>query len=101
MAAMRTGCRLVFRRFSTGGKVLSEEEKAAENVYIKVVHLFFSPSFFFPQFLFSLDLSILFIELLGLLNVHFLNFILSISSSGFILFYFCGFNFTCISKCVF
>ena len=47
MAAMRTGSRLVFRRLSTGGKVLSEEEKAAENVYIKVLHLFFSPSFFF------------------------------------------------------
>ncbi|CAK7329125.1 unnamed protein product [Dovyalis caffra] len=29
--------RVVFRRFSTGGKVLSEEEKAAENVYIKVI----------------------------------------------------------------
>ncbi|XP_011006831.1 PREDICTED: uncharacterized protein At2g27730, mitochondrial-like isoform X1 [Populus euphratica] len=27
--------RLAFRRFSSGGKVLSEEEKAAENVYIK------------------------------------------------------------------
>jgi hypothetical protein len=30
--------RLAFRRFSSGGKVLSEEEKAAENVYIKVIN---------------------------------------------------------------
>ncbi|XP_078441271.1 uncharacterized protein At2g27730, mitochondrial-like [Wolffia australiana] len=35
MAAMRTVGRRVLRSFSTGGKVLSEEEKAAENVYIK------------------------------------------------------------------
>ena len=27
----------VIRRFSSGGKVLGEEEKAAENVYIKVI----------------------------------------------------------------
>lgn len=37
MAAMRATGRHIFRRFSTGGKVLSEEEKAAENVYIKVI----------------------------------------------------------------
>uniref|UniRef100_A0A6N2L8T8 Uncharacterized protein n=1 Tax=Salix viminalis TaxID=40686 RepID=A0A6N2L8T8_SALVM len=29
--------RAIFRRFSSGGKVLGEEEKAAENVYIKKV----------------------------------------------------------------
>lgn len=35
--AGRVGTRHVARRFfSSGGKVLSEEEKAAENVYIKV-----------------------------------------------------------------
>ncbi|CAA7400257.1 unnamed protein product [Spirodela intermedia] len=37
MAAMRATSRHIFRRFSSGGKVLSEEEKAAENVYIKKV----------------------------------------------------------------
>uniref|UniRef100_A0A1D1Y817 Uncharacterized protein At2g27730, mitochondrial n=1 Tax=Anthurium amnicola TaxID=1678845 RepID=A0A1D1Y817_9ARAE len=37
MAAARTAGRTIFRRFSSGGKVLSEEEKAAENVYIKKV----------------------------------------------------------------
>jgi hypothetical protein len=43
--AGRVGMRHVARRFfSSGGKVLSEEEKAAENVYIKVLFdfLFFS-----------------------------------------------------------
>lgn len=33
---MRTAARHVSRRLSSSGKVLSEEEKAAENVYIKV-----------------------------------------------------------------
>ncbi|KAI7730443.1 hypothetical protein M8C21_009529 [Ambrosia artemisiifolia] len=33
--ATRQFVRYVSRRFSTGGKVLGEEEKAAENVYIK------------------------------------------------------------------
>ncbi|XP_024985741.1 uncharacterized protein At2g27730, mitochondrial-like [Cynara cardunculus var. scolymus] len=33
--ATRQVFRYVSRRFSTGGKVLGEEEKAAENVYIK------------------------------------------------------------------
>ncbi|XP_010685998.2 uncharacterized protein At2g27730, mitochondrial [Beta vulgaris subsp. vulgaris] len=33
--AGRIAARYVSRRFSSGGKVLSEEEKAAENVYIK------------------------------------------------------------------
>ncbi|CAA2942869.1 unnamed protein product [Olea europaea subsp. europaea] len=33
--ATRTVVRHVSRRFSSSGKVLSEEEKAAENVYIK------------------------------------------------------------------
>ncbi|KAJ0020972.1 hypothetical protein Pint_31877 [Pistacia integerrima] len=33
--ATRNFARYVSRRFSSGGKVLSEEEKAAENVYIK------------------------------------------------------------------
>ena len=33
--ATRTTVRYVSRRFSSGGKILSEEEKAAENVYIK------------------------------------------------------------------
>lgn len=34
--AGRSAARCILRRFSSGGKVLSEEEKAAENVYIKV-----------------------------------------------------------------
>ena len=34
--ASRMAMRYVSRRFSSSGKVLSEEEKAAENVYIKV-----------------------------------------------------------------
>ncbi|XP_021716755.1 uncharacterized protein At2g27730, mitochondrial-like [Chenopodium quinoa] len=33
--AGRVAARYVSRRFSSGGKVLGEEEKAAENVYIK------------------------------------------------------------------
>ncbi|KAL6575748.1 hypothetical protein OROMI_011737 [Orobanche minor] len=33
--ATRIAARYVSRRFSSSGKVLSEEEKAAENVYIK------------------------------------------------------------------
>ncbi|XP_019195660.1 PREDICTED: uncharacterized protein At2g27730, mitochondrial [Ipomoea nil] len=33
--AARNALRYVSRRFSSSGKVLSEEEKAAENVYIK------------------------------------------------------------------
>ncbi|GER40917.1 copper ion binding [Striga asiatica] len=33
--ASRIAARYISRRFSSGGKVLSEEEKAAENVYIK------------------------------------------------------------------
>ncbi|KAL9274738.1 hypothetical protein AKJ16_DCAP07440 [Drosera capensis] len=33
--ATRIAARYITRRLSTGGKVLSEEEKAAENVYIK------------------------------------------------------------------
>ncbi|XP_010521670.1 PREDICTED: uncharacterized protein At2g27730, mitochondrial [Tarenaya hassleriana] len=33
--ATRSALRFVSRRFSSGGKVLGEEEKAAENVYIK------------------------------------------------------------------
>ncbi|XP_042509819.1 uncharacterized protein At2g27730, mitochondrial [Macadamia integrifolia] len=33
--ASRIAARYVSRRFSSGGKILSEEEKAAENVYIK------------------------------------------------------------------
>ncbi|KAJ8768145.1 hypothetical protein K2173_021085 [Erythroxylum novogranatense] len=35
--AARSMTRLVSRRFSSNGRVLSEEEKAAENVYIKKV----------------------------------------------------------------
>ncbi|XP_076921362.1 uncharacterized protein At2g27730, mitochondrial-like [Bidens hawaiensis] len=35
--ATRQAFRYVSRRFSSSGKVLSEEEKAAENVYIKKV----------------------------------------------------------------
>ncbi|GKU93809.1 hypothetical protein SLEP1_g7374 [Rubroshorea leprosula] len=35
--ATRFASRVVSRRFSTGGKILSEEEKAAENVYIKKI----------------------------------------------------------------
>lgn len=34
--AMRIAARYVPRRLSSSGKILSEEEKAAENVYIKV-----------------------------------------------------------------
>lgn len=37
MAAMRAASRFISRRFSSGGRILSEEEKAAENVYIKVL----------------------------------------------------------------
>ncbi|KAL4192791.1 hypothetical protein AMTRI_Chr06g196080 [Amborella trichopoda] len=33
--ALRSGARYISRRLSSGGKILSEEEKAAENVYIK------------------------------------------------------------------
>ncbi|XP_074289302.1 uncharacterized protein At2g27730, mitochondrial-like [Silene latifolia] len=33
--AGRVAMRYISRRFSSGGKILSEEEKAAENVYIK------------------------------------------------------------------
>ncbi|XVF19695.1 hypothetical protein REPUB_Repub11eG0132800 [Reevesia pubescens] len=33
--ATRLAARYIPRRFSSGGKILSEEEKAAENVYIK------------------------------------------------------------------
>ena len=35
MASARTVARIFSRRFSSSGKILSEEEKAAENVYIK------------------------------------------------------------------
>ncbi|GAB4824693.1 hypothetical protein Ancab_007558 [Ancistrocladus abbreviatus] len=35
--ATRFAARYISRRLSSGGKVLSEEEKAAENVYIKKV----------------------------------------------------------------
>lgn len=35
--AARNAFRYVSRRLSSSGKVLSEEEKAAENVYIKVI----------------------------------------------------------------
>lgn len=34
--ATRIAARYISRRLSSSGKVLSEEEKAAENVYIKV-----------------------------------------------------------------
>ncbi|XP_038895664.1 uncharacterized protein At2g27730, mitochondrial-like [Benincasa hispida] len=37
MAAARTAARIFSRRFSSSGKILSEEEKAAENVYIKKI----------------------------------------------------------------
>lgn len=46
--AMRIAARYVSRRLSSSGKILSEEEKAAENVYIKVNHeivSIFPPSF--------------------------------------------------------
>ncbi|XVF05151.1 hypothetical protein REPUB_Repub05bG0147200 [Reevesia pubescens] len=33
--ATRMAVRCITRRFSSGGRILSEEEKAAENVYIK------------------------------------------------------------------
>lgn len=36
--AMKVAVRYVSRRLSSSGKVLSEEEKAAENVFIKVNH---------------------------------------------------------------
>ncbi|ERN11885.1 uncharacterized protein At2g27730, mitochondrial [Amborella trichopoda] len=35
--ALRSGARYISRRLSSGGKILSEEEKAAENVYIKKI----------------------------------------------------------------
>ncbi|KAG0498527.1 hypothetical protein HPP92_003218 [Vanilla planifolia] len=38
--AARVACRYLVRRFSSGGRVLSEEEKAAENVYIKGLCIF-------------------------------------------------------------
>ena len=34
--ATKVAVRYVARRFSSGGKILGEEEKAAENIYIKV-----------------------------------------------------------------
>uniref|UniRef100_A0A5B7AHM3 Copper ion binding n=1 Tax=Davidia involucrata TaxID=16924 RepID=A0A5B7AHM3_DAVIN len=37
--ATRIAVRYVSRRFSSGGKVLGEEEKAAENVYVKKFEL--------------------------------------------------------------
>ncbi|KAG7012707.1 putative protein, mitochondrial [Cucurbita argyrosperma subsp. argyrosperma] len=37
MAAARTAARIFSRRFSGSGKILSEEEKAAENIYIKKI----------------------------------------------------------------
>jgi hypothetical protein len=44
-APSRAAARFVQRRlFSSGGKVLGEEEKAAENVYIKVSSFHLSPS---------------------------------------------------------
>ena len=54
--ASRTAVRNFSRRFSSSGKVLSEEEKAAENVYIKVMFLqllmctcvLFVSGFFYP-----------------------------------------------------
>lgn len=41
--AARVAARYVTRRLSSGGKVLSEEEKAAENVYIKVIVFLLTP----------------------------------------------------------
>jgi hypothetical protein len=38
--ASRLAARFVSRRMSSSGKILSEEEKAAENVYIKVTSNF-------------------------------------------------------------
>nr|DAD48521.1 TPA_asm: hypothetical protein HUJ06_018458 [Nelumbo nucifera] len=35
--ATRAAARYISRRFSSGGRILSEEEKAAENVYIKKI----------------------------------------------------------------
>ncbi|KAK9153658.1 hypothetical protein Sjap_001138 [Stephania japonica] len=35
--AARIAARYVSRRLSSGGKILSEEEKAAENIYIKLI----------------------------------------------------------------
>lgn len=40
--ASRMAARFVSRRFSSSGKILSEEEKAAENVYIKAIFDFLS-----------------------------------------------------------
>ncbi|XP_078434921.1 uncharacterized protein At2g27730, mitochondrial-like [Wolffia australiana] len=37
MEAARAAGRFIIRRLSSGGKILAEEEKAAENVYIKKV----------------------------------------------------------------
>ena len=50
--ASRMAARFVPRRFSSSGKVLSEEEKAAENVYIKVIYKF--PGYFLLCFSFEL-----------------------------------------------
>lgn len=40
--AIRIAARYISRRLSSSGKVLSEEEKAAENVYIKVNNINFA-----------------------------------------------------------
>ena len=45
--ATRIATRFVSRRFSSSGKVLSEEEKAAENIYIKVIEE--APYFIFER----------------------------------------------------
>ena len=37
---LRIAARYVSRRLSSSGKVLSEEEKAAENIFIKVILYF-------------------------------------------------------------
>lgn len=65
--AARIAARYVARRLSSGGKVLSEEEKAAENVYIKVLSPWSDPS----------DLS-------GLIFFIFIHFNLSLTADGLV-----------------
>jgi hypothetical protein len=57
--ATRAAARFLQRRLlSSGGKVLSEEEKAAENVYIKVQISPFSLSPFLALFWYLLEPSV-------------------------------------------
>lgn len=60
--ASRMIARFASRRFSSGGKMLSEEEKAAENIYIKAISI----SFFHNRYFFQFDRNILRLLAFGL-----------------------------------